>query len=108
MCVSVLLHISSGSKPFYSVCTFIFSRAAENKQFLRKIGITHILNTAEGHGLGMVNTGKEYYRDTNIKYMGVQLQDQPTTNISAHFAETADFIENGVKSGGNYKLRWGL
>jgi hypothetical protein len=40
--------------------------------------------------------------------MGVQLQDQPTTNISAHFAETADFIENGVKSGGNYQLRWGL
>ena len=53
----------------------------------------------------MVNTSKDYYRDTNIKYMGVQLLDLPVTNISAHFAETADFIESGVKSGGNYKLR---
>jgi hypothetical protein len=52
----------------------------------------------------MVNTNKDYYRDTDIKYMGVQLLDLPVTNISAHFAETADFIENGVKSGGNYKF----
>jgi hypothetical protein len=36
--------------------------------------------------------------------MGVQLEDLPVTNISAYFAETADFIQNGVKSGGNYKL----
>jgi hypothetical protein len=55
-----------------------------------------------------VDTSEDYYRDTNIKYMGVQLQDLPETNISAHFAETADFIEDGVKSGGNYKLRWDL
>jgi hypothetical protein len=74
--------------------------AAKNKQYLRRIGITHILNTAEGNKFGMVNTSKDYYRDTNIKYMGVQLLDLPVTNISAHFAETADFIENGVKSGG--------
>lgn len=74
--------------------------AAKNKQYLRRIGITHILNTAEGNQFGMVNTSKDYYRDTNMKYMGVQLLDLPVTNISAHFAETADFIENGVKSGG--------
>jgi hypothetical protein len=84
------------------MCQFIFSGAAKNKQYLRKIGITHVLNTAEGNKFGMVNTSKEYYRDTNIKYMGVQLLDLPVTNISAHFAETADFIESGVKSGGNY------
>jgi hypothetical protein len=90
------------------MCTFIFSDAAKNKQFLGKIGITHILNTAEGDEIRLVDTSKDYYRDTNIKYMGVQLQDRPETNISAHFAETADFIEDGVKSGGNYKLTLGL
>jgi hypothetical protein len=88
--------------------TFIFSDAAKNKQFLKKIGITHILNAAEGDKLGLVDTSKDYYRDTNIKYMGVNLEDLLETNISAHFAETADFIQNGVKSGGNYKLRLGL
>ena len=104
ICVSILLYISSGNKPFY-LLVFIFSGAAKNKQYLRRIGITHILNTAEGNQFGMVNTSKDYYRDTNIKYMGVHLFDLPGTNIGAHFAETADFIENGVKSGGNYKLR---
>ncbi|KDR16390.1 dual specificity protein phosphatase 3 isoform X2 [Zootermopsis nevadensis] len=74
--------------------------AAKNKHYLRRIGITHVLNTAEGKGFGMVNTSKDYYRDTNIKYMGIQLLDLPVANISMHFEETAAFIENGVKRGG--------
>jgi hypothetical protein len=63
-----------------------------------------VLNTAEGNGFGMVNTNEDYYRDTDIKYMGVHLLDLPMTNISARFEDTADFIENGVKSGGNFKF----
>jgi hypothetical protein len=90
------------------LCAYFFRGAAKNKQYLKRIGITHILNTAEGNGFGMVNTRKDYYKDTNMKYMGVKLLDLPVTNIGAHFVETADFIENGVKSGGNYKLRWDL
>lgn len=100
----MLIHIIREQAILFYVCIY-FSGAAKNRQYLRRIGITHILNTAEGNKVGMVNTNKDYYRDTNIKYMGVQLLDLPVTNISAHFAETADFIETGVKSGGNYKLR---
>lgn len=62
------------------------------------------MNTAEGKGFGMVNTSKDYYRDTNIKYMGIQLLDLPVANISMHFEETAAFIENGVKRGGKFKF----
>ncbi|XP_069681450.1 dual specificity protein phosphatase 3 [Periplaneta americana] len=76
------------------------ARSAEDKAYLKKIGITHVLNTAEGNRFGMVNTNKVYYRDTNIKYLGIQLIDLPMTNISVHFQETADFIEDAVKSGG--------
>lgn len=87
----------------FILCVRLFySGAAKNKQYLRRIGITHVLNTAEGNKFGMVNTNRAYYRDTNIKYMGVQLEDLPLTNISIYFEETADFIESGVKSGGNY------
>lgn len=75
-------------------------RAAKDKPYLKRIGITHVLNTAEGNRFGMVNTSTLYYRNTDIKYMGFQLLDLPTTNISVHFQETADFIENSVKSGG--------
>jgi hypothetical protein len=67
MCVSVLLYVSSGNKPFYSLSTFIFSGAAKHKQFLRMIGITHILNASEGDKLGLVDTSEGYSRDTNIR-----------------------------------------
>ncbi|KAJ9586251.1 hypothetical protein L9F63_020113 [Diploptera punctata] len=74
--------------------------AAKNIPYLKRIGITHVLNTAEGNRFGMVNTNREYYRRADIKYLGVQLLDLPMTNISIHFQETADFIESGIKSGG--------
>lgn len=74
--------------------------AAKNISYLKKIGVTHVLNTAEGNRFGMVNTSRDYYRNSDIKYMGVQLLDLPMTNISIHFQETADFIESAVKSGG--------
>ncbi|XP_049788118.1 dual specificity protein phosphatase 3 [Schistocerca nitens] len=74
--------------------------AAKNKQYLRKIGVTHVLNTAEGNRFGMVNTSRDYYRDSGIKYMGLQLQDLPVTNIALYFEEAADFIEEAIKSGG--------
>ena len=76
--------------------------AAKDIPYLKRIGVTHVLNTAEGNRFGMVNTSREYYRKSDIKYMGVQILDLPCTNISVHFQETADFIENGLKSGGNY------
>lgn len=74
--------------------------AAKNKEYLKRIGVTHVLNTAEGNRFGMVNTNKDYYRGTDIKYMGVQLVDLSITNIAKHFYEVADFIESGLSGGG--------
>jgi hypothetical protein len=44
-------------------CLISFSAAAKNKQYLRLMGITHVLNTAEGTRFGQVDTGHGYYRD---------------------------------------------
>lgn len=74
--------------------------AAQNKEYLLNIGVTHVLNTAEGKKFGMVNTNRDFYSGTGIKYMGFPLMDSPVTNIAAHFEEAADFIEHAVKSGG--------
>lgn len=41
----------------------LISAAAKNKQYLRMMGITHVLNTAEGTRFGQVDTGHGYYRD---------------------------------------------
>lgn len=49
---------------------FNFSAAARNKQYLRMMGITHVLNTAEGSRFGQVDTGHSYYRDmTNLRWV---------------------------------------
>lgn len=78
-----------------------FSASAINKAFLSKIGITHILNAAEGKRYGQVDTGRIYYRDLpQIQYMGFPLIDHPHTNISPYFYVAAKFIDKAISNGG--------
>lgn len=83
---------------------FVLYRAsATNKAFLRQMGITHILNTAEGSRFGQVDTGHAYYRDVpQIRYMGFPLTDHPSTDISRYFYIAAKFIDNAISSGGQF------
>lgn len=79
--------------------------SARNKQYLRLIGVTHVLNTAEGTRFGQVDTGHSFYRDMSgvsctFRYMGFPMVDQPTTDISRYFYIASKFIENGINSGG--------
>lgn len=67
------------------------------------MGITHILNTAEGSRFGQVDTGHAYYRDVpQIRYMGFPLTDHPSTDISRYFYIAAKFIDNAISSGGQF------
>lgn len=78
-----------------------YSASATNKAFLRLMGFTHVLNTAEGSRFGQVDSGHRYYRDMpEIRYMGFPMTDQPSTDIARYFYIAAKFIENGVNSGG--------
>jgi dual specificity phosphatase 3 len=63
---------------------------------LQRIGITHVLNAAEGKQYGMVNTDKNYYKDIPIKYLGLQILDLPSTDISQFFFIVACFIAEAV------------
>ncbi|KAK3920711.1 Dual specificity phosphatase DUPD1 [Frankliniella fusca] len=54
---------------------------ANNKAYLKLLGITHILNAAEGFGAGMVNTNAQFYSDMPIAYMGLLLVDNCQCNI---------------------------
>lgn len=58
------------------------------------------MNTAEGDKLGMVNTNGEFYGDIGIKYLGLQLEDFPNTPIFSYFQDAAEFIDEGISSGG--------
>ncbi|XP_030386574.1 dual specificity protein phosphatase 3 isoform X1 [Scaptodrosophila lebanonensis] len=84
--------------------------AAKNKTYLRLMGITHVLNAAEGCRYGQVDTGHSYYRDMPsirrkhkecpFRYMGFPMIDAPTTDISRYFYVAAKFIDSAISSGG--------
>ncbi|KAI5639736.1 dual specificity phosphatase, catalytic domain-containing protein [Phthorimaea operculella] len=77
------------------------SVAAKDKAWLRRMGITYVLNTAEGKRYTQVDTDHLYYRDCpSIRYKGFQLMDLPSTDISKYFYIAANFIDEGVSRGG--------
>ncbi|XP_012274093.1 dual specificity protein phosphatase 3 [Orussus abietinus] len=73
---------------------------AKNKKFLKRLGVTHVLNTAEGNRFGLVNTNRHYYSDTSIEYLGLPIIDLPTIDISQYFPAAVSFIHNALSSGG--------
>lgn len=70
--------------------------AAKHKEYLKTIGITHVVNMAEGE----VDTNATFYQNQNIHYFGVNICDSPTTKIEVHFRTVTKFIENGIREGG--------
>ncbi|XP_078033943.1 dual specificity protein phosphatase 3 isoform X2 [Augochlora pura] len=76
------------------------AKTAKNKKYLEMLGITHLLNSAEGKRFGFVNTDAKYYKDTKIKYIGLPLADAFTTDISKYFYTVADFIDEAVTTKG--------
>ncbi|KAM3857059.1 serine/threonine/tyrosine-interacting-like protein 2 [Diretmus argenteus] len=66
---------------------------AVNKGRLKRMGITHILNTAHGTG---VYTGESFYTGMNIQYMGIEVDDFADADISPHFRTTAEFLDEAL------------
>lgn len=62
----VFFHHCFNTKPpnlLFFIQSIFHSEAARNKQYLKALGFTHVLNAAEGTRLGQVDTGHSYYRD---------------------------------------------
>lgn len=66
---------------------------AVNKGRLKRLGITHVLNAAHGTG---VYTGSLFYSGMNIRYMGIEVDDFPDADISAHFRSCAEFLDDAL------------
>ncbi|KAG7210754.1 hypothetical protein KM043_012248 [Ampulex compressa] len=73
---------------------------AKQKKYLQLLGITHLINAAAGPYFGCVNTNRNYYKDTPIKYLGLPIMDSPTTDISVYFTTVAAFIDEALSNGG--------
>uniref|UniRef100_A0A3Q3A7B5 Dual specificity phosphatase 27 n=1 Tax=Kryptolebias marmoratus TaxID=37003 RepID=A0A3Q3A7B5_KRYMA len=66
---------------------------AVNKARLKRMGITHILNTAHGTG---VYTNESFYADMKIQYLGIEVDDFPDVDISQHFRSSAEFLDEAL------------
>lgn len=72
---------------------------AQNVMRLQRLGVTHILNVAEGNSFMHVNTNAGFYAGTGITYHGIQANDTVQFNISAFFEEAADYIDKALAHG---------
>ncbi|XP_069337589.1 dual specificity protein phosphatase 3 isoform X1 [Eulemur rufifrons] len=63
---------------------------------LQKLGITHVLNAAEGRSFMHVNTNANFYKDAGITYLGIKANDTQEFNLSAYFERAADFIDQAL------------
>uniref|UniRef100_A0ACB8FI13 Uncharacterized protein n=2 Tax=Sphaerodactylus townsendi TaxID=933632 RepID=A0ACB8FI13_9SAUR len=66
---------------------------AVNKGRLKRLGITHILNAAHGTG---VYTGPDFYSGLDIQYLGIEVDDFPDMDISKHFRQAAEFLDEAL------------
>ncbi|XP_030638832.1 dual specificity protein phosphatase 3b [Chanos chanos] len=84
------------SKHFNEVYPGIYlgdESVATDVRRLQKLGVTHILNAAEGKLLMHVDTCAEFYADSGITYHGIPASDTDQFDLSTYFQEGADYIE---------------
>ncbi|XP_034248996.1 dual specificity protein phosphatase 3-like [Thrips palmi] len=70
------------------------------KPYLRKLGITHVFNAAEGNFEGMVNSNGAYYNDIGVQYMGIPLVDHSSSSLCQYFLTSAQFIDDAIRGAG--------
>lgn len=79
----------------------IFSRnVAKNLKLLVSLGITHVVNAAQGVGICMVDTNEQFYSPVNIQYMGLPLFDDPKVAINEYFISVSNFIDDALSQKG--------
>ncbi|XP_051988082.1 dual specificity protein phosphatase 3b [Xyrauchen texanus] len=69
---------------------------ATNITRLQQLGVTHILNAAEGQSDMHVNTDAEFYAETGIIYHGIPALDTDHFDLSAYFEEASNFISSAL------------
>jgi protein-tyrosine phosphatase len=78
-----------------------FRSIAKQRVQLQKLGVTHVLNTAEGKDDGYhVHTNHVMYRKVNMEYLGIPATDMMSFNLSKYFNKCADYIEDALSNGG--------
>ncbi|KAG7263384.1 hypothetical protein CRUP_000573 [Coryphaenoides rupestris] len=76
---------------------------AKDKDLLGTLGVTHVLNAADGPN--HIDTGACFYGDTDIVYYGVAAADHKGFDLSPFFGPVSEFIRDGLAQNGAGALR---
>jgi len=73
-----------------------------NPHRLKNIGVTRVLEVGGERNIKVTDKCRNPYKDDDIKYMSVKVEDSESSKIFCYFEECAKFIERGLKNGGVY------
>ena len=77
-----------------------FRKAATDKDCLKELGITLVINCAQGQRSTFVNTDAKYYKDIGIKFYGIKATDTESFDLSKYFRPSANLIHATLEKGG--------
>lgn len=90
---------------FYVLHLFVcFSSISLNFKELQTLGITHLLNAAQGTKFYHVNTGPEDYVESGIIFHGIPAMDSFLFKLDRYFDDASDFIGKAVGTKNTGKL----
>ncbi|XP_036427699.1 dual specificity phosphatase DUPD1-like [Colossoma macropomum] len=97
--LDLLLKSRRPSDPFDEVWPNIIisdARTAKDVELLKVLGVTHVVNAADGPS--RIHTGAAFYSHAHIQiqYYGVEAPDSRDFNISRFFYPTAHFIRSAL------------
>merc|ERR1712215_98391 len=75
-------------------------KSVKTMSYLKDLGITHVLNAAEGDWVASVSIDQEEYKEHGVEYWGMKCNDLETVDISVYFQDTANFIDLALSGGG--------
>ena len=85
---------------FHTHLSTLCRSLAHDKDKLQELGITHIVNAAQGPKFSQINTSQEYYADVNVTFLGINAIDTPRFQMQKYFHTVADFMEEAFKHSG--------
>lgn len=101
MAVKSIFRPLDRNRPFGGGSTysaFGCSATAQQKPLLANLGITHVLNAADGPQ--HIDTGPQFYSDVRLEYHGVPAADCRDFDLTPYFGPAADFIHEALSQRG--------
>ena len=73
----------------------------KDKEYLKRIGITHVVNTIQRRSYDTMDREAGYYANVGIQYKGIScLDDHPDVIFNDYIHDTSNYIDEALNNGG--------